>query len=707
MRGEWLWTPTPTFLAAWRALPSKEEHQVLEKIKILEQDPTPDGKAKLKLRSIEGLHRLRCGDYRIFYTYRDPYVSLLKLERRKEDTYDDEVEATHLGGYAPDIEIVEAGVETPQPDLLAPPVAEPKALDTPITPELLVNLRIPERYHSRLLAIQTEEEFFNIDVPQEYMGQLLDCLYPPTLAEVMQQPVYLVEDLDDLVRYKGGELLGFLLKLSPEQERFVSWAIRANGPTQVKGGPGTGKSTVALYRVRSLIEKLRQQGMAEPRILFTTYTNALVLSSQQLLRQLLGEDAHFVEVQTADKIMSDILYRAGTPRRTPNEQNAGLLMNQFQLAVKRAPFEGNLLQQQAQAQAIERLGTAYVKDEIHQIIIARQIATFEDYLTARRPGRKVRLNELQKRAIWCVYNTYTQQLKKVGIESWEQARVRAEALVADDSAYQSYDAVVVDEAQDLNPAILRLLIALCKTPSRFFITADANQSIYGSGFNWSDVHESLKFQGRTSLLKANFRSTREIGEAAQSYLSTGLLDDEPVEHKYMHNGPLPLMREASSSEEEMQLLMRFLRGATRELHFSLDACAVLCPNNDCGRAMAANLKKSGIEAAFMEGRKFDLSYRGVKILTLNSAKGLEFPIVALAGFSGTRYDRATSDTEKEEELALLRRTLFVGMTRAMRALLVMVPAKTSSPLLTGFDARYWLLKDASDAKMLAREGIIQ
>src|SRR5260370_16813847 len=115
------------------------------------------------------------------------------------------------------------------------------------------------------------------------------------------------------MRYKQEELLGFLLKFSPEQERFVSWAIKATGPTQVKGGPGTGKSTVALYRVRSLIEKLRRQGLSEPRILFTTYTNALIHFSEQLLQQLLREAARFVEVQTSDNKMSDILKRAGVP----------------------------------------------------------------------------------------------------------------------------------------------------------------------------------------------------------------------------------------------------------------------------------------------------------------------------------------------------------------------------------------------------------
>src|SRR6266478_2378619 len=216
MRGEWLWTPTPSFLSMLRALPRKEEHQVLEKLKILELDPSPDGKAKKKLTHVgEDLYRLRCGDYRIFYTYRDPYVSLLKLERRAEGTYDDEVEATQLGGYDPNIEILEAAVNVRQPDTLAPLETESVALAEPITRELLHNLRIPAQYHQRLLAIQTEEEFTNcIDVPQEYMTQVLDCIYPPSISQVMQQPVFIVEDLDDLLRYKEGELLGFLLKLS-------------------------------------------------------------------------------------------------------------------------------------------------------------------------------------------------------------------------------------------------------------------------------------------------------------------------------------------------------------------------------------------------------------------------------------------------------------------------------------------------------------
>jgi len=249
--------------------------------------------------------------------------------------------------------------------------------------------------------------------------------------------------------------------------------------------------------------------------------------------------------------------------------------------------------------------------------------------------------------------------------------------------------------------MLRLLIKLCKDPSRLFITADANQSIYGSGFNWSDVHESLKFQGRTSVLRANYRSTREIGEAAQSYLETCMLDTEPIERMYMNNGPLPAVRSVHNESEETLLLMRFLRKAARDLRLGIGSSAILCPSNEAGKTLAANLTKAGLEATFMEGKNLDLTQKGVKVLTLNSAKGLEFPIVALAGFRASRYDYlslAVFDQEQEEEASRLRRIIFVGMTRAMRALLVIVPARSTSALITGFDPTYWNTGEQTDAK---------
>ncbi len=693
---EWRITQKPDFFKALLALPPKETHQVLEKINLLAQDPTPDAKVKKQLKYLNGrLHRIRSGDYRIFYTFEQPYISILALRRRDDDTYDEDMDVEFLGGLDSHFDEAQA-VKAVQPDwerILAPKTPEKKQLPEPITEELLVNLNVPKECHVRLLRIQTQEDLFDCTgVPDDYLLKIDEYMFERPLVEVLQQPDYLLTDVNDLLRYKEGELLGFLLKLSPEQEKYVTWGMNGSGPTLLKGGPGTGKSTIALYRVRSLVHELRKKGRDEFRILFTTYTNALVNSSKQLLQQLLGDDVKYVEVQTADSIVMSLLGRAGM---APKFIDAGEFNNLLRQAIKVAQFDGNAVQQQAQQQAVERLSIDYLHQEINQVIVARQVSSLEEYLAASRPGRKVRLNALQRKAVWKVHETLLQLLQQQGKETWHQARAVAEECVKKGIVGLAYDAVVIDEAQDLDPSALRLLVRLCNKPNRIFITADANQSIYGSGFTWSDVHEHLKLQGRTSILRVNYRSTREIGEAAQSYLSAGELDNEQVERTYMNSGPMPAVRAIRNGGEEVQLLSRFLPTAAKEFRLAIGACAVLCLTAKAGKAIAAELTQRGVEATFMPGQELNLSRPGVKVLTLNSAKGLEFPIVVLSGFINSGwYGNGPANVgaeEREEFLATDRRTMFVGMTRAMRALLVVIPVQAKSPLLDGFDGAYWNL----------------
>src|SRR6266700_7397582 len=694
MTSQWLTTMKPSFQTEWLALPPKEAHQVLEKIALLAQDPTPDAKVKKQIKHIDPrLHRIRAGDYRIFYTFEEPHISLLAVRRRRENTYDEDLDIEFLGGF--DLAL-EGMMKAAQPDweqLLAPKEPEKRRLPEPITVDLLTNLRVPKECHARLLPISTAEDLLDCPgVPEDYLLKIDEYMFERPLVQVVQQPDYVLQHVDDLLRFKEGELLGFLLKLSPEQEKYVNWGMNASGPTLLKGGPGTGKSTIALYRVRSLVQQPRKRGRDTFRILFTTYTNALVKSSEQLLQQLLSDDLQYVEVRTADRIAVSLLSQAGA---APKFIDGNELNNLVWQAVKIARFDGNAIQQQAQRQAVERLSIEYLHQEINQVIVARQVKTLEEYLAASRPGRKVRFNATQRRAVWQVHETLERLLKQQGKKTWRQVRAQAEEYVAQGRVSLTYDAVVIDEAQDLDPSALRLLVRLCNKPNRIFITADANQSIYGSGFNWADVHENLRFQGRTSILHANYRSTREIGEAAQSYLSGGALDTEQGERVYMNSGPMPAVRAVRNGGEEVQLLSHFLPAAAREFRFAIGACAVLCPTINAGKAIAAELTQRGIEATFMPGQDLNLSRPGVKVLSLNSAKGLEFPIVALSGFihSGW-YGNGPANVgaeEREEFLATDRRTMFVGMTRAMRALLLTIPAQTQSPLLQGFDGTYWNL----------------
>ncbi len=606
------------------------------------------------------------------------------MRRRQEDTYDENIDAEFLGGL--DVSSYEYALISSLPADSAKSMSIPFALPTsveevrerllpePITEDLLRKLQIADEYHALLLPLKSETELLDVAVPQDITGCILDHFFPPSLSTLQSQPDQIISHVDDLLRLKQGEFLQFLLRLSPEQERAAVWSKNITGPTQVKGKPGTGKSMVALYRIQSILKQLQRDGVQSPRILFTTYTNSLIQSSQQLLELLLGEDVKYIHISTVDKLILSLAEKhfSHPIKVTSGSTPLGLLKNKYNVLKRDKP---------ELYQSIVHLSPEYRLDEISFMIAARGIERWEEYETLDRSGysRDVRLGSRQRQAVWALYEMYVQQLAIMKQYTWQSLRVQVEKVHAENPSFLQYDAVVVDEAQDLDPSVLRLLFNACKAPNRFFVTADANQSIYGKGFTWREVHEGLRFQGgRTTVLKTNYRSTRQIGEAAQSYLSdVGIAETDATEWVHMHHGSLPEVCRASDEQDEFHALTRFLLRSASTFQAGLSSCAVLCPTKKIGMAIADQLNQANIRAAFMQKNQVNVAFPGVKVMTLHSSKGLEFPVVVLAGFNNSHYSvlpDTLTDEEKQESLARDRRTLFVGMTRAMRALLILIPS---------------------------------
>lgn len=693
----WYLSIKPTFLSELLALPPKEVAQINKKLLLLTEDPTPDAKTKKQLKYLDGkLHRLRAGDYRIFYTFEQPNISVLALRRRDDTTYDEEVEPEKLRGIISEFDSAKHTSTNHWERWLTPEPKNKKKKSAPlpraIDDELLNALSVPKAFRKSLTAVATEDDLLDCPVPGNILDRIMDAVLARPLEQIVTQPDLVVDHPDDLVRFREGELLGFLLRLNPEQEKFVTWAVKGKGATLLKGGPGTGKSTVALYRVREMLHALQKNGVHEPHILFTTYTKALTRVSEQLLESLLGEDARFVDVRTADAIAREIASSGG---KTLEAAKSKMLREILFSAIEQARYEGNALKVAAQQKTIHALDRNFLLEEIQSVIEARGLTTLAHYMEAVRPGRGAALNKTQREAVWRVREAFVKVLASRGLVTWEQIRALAAHRVETGEVAAKYDAVLIDEAQDLQPTALRVLVGLCKTPGGLFLTADANQSIYGGSFRWSDVHASLQFQGRTGILKANHRSTREIAIAAESYLRSDredvVLDAEDPEARYVHTGPLPAVRAVRDTKDETKILARFFRSATRELRLGLGACAVLCPYNDAASRIAGALTDAGMSAAKVDGDELDLKKPGIKVLTLKSAKGLEFPIVAMAGYLDEPYPNwvPSVDENRMELFARERRTMYVAMTRPMRALLLVVPEEEKSPLLAGFSPERW------------------
>lgn len=102
--------------------------------------------------------------------------------------------------------------------------------------------------------------------------------------------------------------------LHPSQHK-VAYRASYSGPAQVTGGPGTGKTVVALHRVRHLLGYLKDG----ERVLLTTYTNALVGVLRTGLASLVEDEVlrDRVDIMTVDAFAGRVLStsRCGTRAR--------------------------------------------------------------------------------------------------------------------------------------------------------------------------------------------------------------------------------------------------------------------------------------------------------------------------------------------------------------------------------------------------------
>ncbi len=256
-------------------LPSKDQERLWRQLPELRHNPHPDGsKRKCRLKQYDDVYRWRLGDYRVFYPVEGCRVRLLSIDHRK-DAYEHQPVTGGDDGLVIDLD--DEGALPLHPDH-EPPTdsasvsSEPDTTDErpaegfqPLQRAALERLGVPADLIDPLLAARTADELLAVldsashRISQSLAEAILDLAAGVSLETLLDEPCY---ELPPAL-----SLLDFLDPQQPrrhdldEAQRAALEAIaQGDGPFLITGGPGTGKTLVALRAIERALERLRAEG---------------------------------------------------------------------------------------------------------------------------------------------------------------------------------------------------------------------------------------------------------------------------------------------------------------------------------------------------------------------------------------------------------------------------------------------------------------
>jgi superfamily I DNA/RNA helicase len=466
---------------------------------------------------------------------------------------------------------------------------------------------------------------------------------------------YVVRDAEDLLDVLNRPFEAWRVFLHPSQRR-IAYRAKYSGPARVTGGAGTGKTVVAMHRAKALADLDAANGAAG-RILFTTFSRNLARTIEENLRNLGGPKLLArVEVTNVDRLAYQIVRDAegAAPKVATDDDLASLLDD-----------------------VVAELGLGFsarfLKQEWQQVILGQGLTSREDYFTASRFGRGVRLDRRQRAEVWKGIEALVHRLLERG--------KRTHLQLADDAARSLrlrgvtlYPHVIVDEAQDLHPAQWRMLRAtVAEGANDIFLVGDSHQRIYENRVTLSAV--GVKVRGRSYRLRLNYRTTEEILRWSLGLLAGQRFDDLDgdfdtlVGYRSTSHGPVPVLTGYPDSRAEGQGLVSAVRDWLQR-NVQPEAIGVSARTVEACRSAVESLQSEGIPARLL-GRDDDGAGTGeVEVATMHRMKGLEYRCLAVVDVSrGTVPSPYAVTAEAEDAVAhasdLLRERslLFVACTR--------------------------------------------
>jgi len=464
-----------------------------------------------------------------------------------------------------------------------------------------------------------------------------------------------------------------------------------DGPLLILAGPGTGKTLTIVRRIAYLVE----QGATPEDILVVTFTNRAAQEMKTRAEAQLENRVLRLFIGTFHLLGLKILKETSGERfiLLDKESQLQLIKTISKLPNKRAE---KLMEKISRVKNFQENNDGETQEMLtlyHSALRQRNAYDFDDLI--RVPLALLESNlEIRKR--------YQERFKHI----------------------------VVDEYQDINAAQYRLLKIL--TPNdNICVVGDPDQAIYA--FRGADVRNFLDFEhdfpGATKVtLTENYRSTGSILQAAGTVIKNNAKRiDKPLVSRQGKGADLTIISVPDEKSEGSTIVREIERriGGTSHYQIRQDHAiecgknhshrfsdfAVLFRTNAQARVLGEAFRTSGIPYQVLGRSKnaqikereetvaylrsllrtdespgatppedqeaklitpedyFDPRADVVTLMTMHSAKGLEFPVVFIAGCEEglIPYTALQGSMDIEEE----RRLYYVGMTRAKEELLIL------------------------------------
>lgn len=464
------------------------------------------------------------------------------------------------------------------------------------------------------------------------------------------------------------------MDLSVDQLRIIN--SKTTGHSLIKGVAGSGKTTVALFK---LIALQQQKKLENEKVLVVTYNKTLIEYMEYLCQEYgISIDNKKVEIRTIDSIISSLL--SGEPYEIVKSEKR---RDKMRLAMQkvRGKYPKNSI--------ICDKNVQFLLEEIDWIKSCRYI-TKEEYMNVDRLGRssigenRARLAKQSdnRDAIFDVFLTYEKLLQDENLTDFKTNALRAWVKVKNrELKPQKYSYIIVDESQDLSRVQLELIREMYEESAHSIIIfiSDVAQSIYTQSWLSKQSFKSVGFDmsGKSSVLSKNYRTTKQIALAAYSLINhdmdlksnSNYVEPELIER----SGVKPRYRHFTEEEKEFAYITTEIKKCA--IKYELRDIVVVARNKGYLDKLKIYFLKHGVDAELSKelehSNENSFCVDKVKLFTLHSIKGLEASVVFIAGINENILPFSREKLDEERKL------LYVGMTRAKELLYLTSSRKES------------------------------